>query len=287
PTPSDPVAGAQGDPATTAAAEGLPPHPHPQGEGEKWWPRTIDAPPSREGKPATAATGATRMRLSFVPFVIAALLLGPSAYAQVLNPCEAAGQAAEQRLGLPSGLLPAIGRVESGRWDPALGRVAPWPWTIDVAGAGRLFGDRGEAVATTAALHNAGAANIDVGCFQISLLHHPDAFVTLDQAFDPVANAEYAARFLLDLRARLGSWPEAVAAYHSADPVRGVPYRALVYAAWGNPSDPAMAPLPAPDTGMHIWTPSLSGTAPSMVLLSARLPSGSQPRLPRIITPGH
>lgn len=219
--------------------------------------------------------------------LMAVLALSPAARAQGFNPCEQAGQAAEQRLGLPAGLLLAIGRVESGRWDPALGRVAAWPWTIDVAGAGRLFASREEAVIATAALRSAGAANIDVGCFQISLLHHPTAFVTLDQAFDPDVNADYAARFLLDLRARTGSWPEAVAAYHSADPARGVPYRALVYAAWGNATDPALAPLPAPGTGMHIWTPSLAGTAPSIVLLSASLPANGGPRLPRIITPGH
>jgi hypothetical protein len=222
--------------------------------------------------------------LGLMPGRAGAQLVGPSA-----NPCEVAGSAAEQRFGLPAGLLLAVGRVESGRWDPALRRVAAWPWTIDVAGAGRLFGSAAEAIAATAALRGGGTGlrvgNVDVGCFQISLLHHPNAFATLDQAFDPTANADYAARFLLDLRARTGSWPAAVAAYHSADAARGEPYRALVYAAWGNAADPSLAPLPAPDTGVHIWTPSLAGTAPATILLSARLP-GSAARLPRIITPG-
>jgi hypothetical protein len=229
---------------------------------------------------------------------LAAMLLAPSAFSQpvvvqplvvqpavtrVLGECERAGQAAEQRLGLPAGLLLAIGRVESGRWEPALGRVAPWPWTIDVAGAGRLFSAKAEAVDTTTSLRAGGAANIDVGCFQISLLHHPDAFATLEQAFDPDANADYAGRFLLDLRTRTGSWAQAVAAYHSADPARGEPYRAAVYATWANPSDPAMVTLPAEAFGVHIWTPTIPGSPASSVPLSARLPNGQ--RLPRIVTP--
>lgn len=214
--------------------------------------------------------------------LLALLLTLGSAQAQGLarNACEQAGEAAERRLGLPPGLLLAIGRVESGRWDPALGRVAPWPWTIDVAGDGRLFAAKAEAVGATAALRDTGARNIDVGCYQISLLHHPDAFVTLDEAFDPAANADYAARFLLSLRARYGDWPAAVAAYHSADPERGGPYRARVYAALGNAADPSLAPLPDPSTGMRIWTPSVAGTGARIVLLSRSLAS-----LPRIVTP--
>lgn len=222
------------------------------------------------------------MRISLLSGVFL-LLFTTASRGQVSNPCEAAGTAAEQRFGLPRGLLLAIGRVESGRWDPALGRVAPWPWTIDVAGSGRLFGSRAEAVTATTALRSEGAANVDVGCFQISLLHHPNAFASLNEAFDPDLNADYAARFLISLHDRTGSWPAAVAAYHSADPGRGGPYRNLVYAAWTNAADASVATLPAPGTGVHIWTPRLAGTAPAVILLSA--PTGPPSRLPRIITP--
>ena len=55
-------------------------------------------------------------------------------------------------------------------------------------------------------LQKSGVNNIDVGCFQINLQHHPSAFTDLNQAFDPTANAQYAARFLTGLRSRLGSW---------------------------------------------------------------------------------
>ena len=56
--------------------------------------------------------------------------------------------------------------------------------------------------------------------------------IGVDEAFDPDANAQYAARFLASLKSRLGGWPEAVAAYHSMDPARGERYRTLVYASW-------------------------------------------------------
>lgn len=49
-------------------------------------------------------------------------------------PCEQAGRDAEQALALPVGLLGAIGKVESGRWNPGQGRVVPSPWVIDAGG---------------------------------------------------------------------------------------------------------------------------------------------------------
>src|SRR5947209_19134027 len=65
--------------------------------------------------------------------------------------CQLAGQAAERAQGLPPGLLLAIGRVESGRWDPINRHVIAWPWTINAGGAGQLFDDRDQAIAATRA----------------------------------------------------------------------------------------------------------------------------------------
>ena len=90
--------------------------------------------------------------------------------------CRESGAEAETQFGLPTGLLAAIGRVESGRHDPATRTVAAWPWTINANGAGRTFASAVEAVAGTRALRELGVTSIDVGCFQINLLHHPTAF---------------------------------------------------------------------------------------------------------------
>src|SRR5579863_3757922 len=149
--------------------------------------------------------------------------------------CEQAGRDAEREFALPIGLLGAIGRVESGRWDPTLGRVVPSPWAIDVAGQPYQSNNKAAAVQQIHALQDNGVSNIDVGCFQINLHSHPAAFSNLDQAFDPTANAQYAARFLASLHSRLGSWQDAVAAYHSATPTLGVPYQQAVFANWSAP----------------------------------------------------
>ena len=50
---------------------------------------------------------------------------------------------------------------------------------------------------------------------QVNQRWHPDAFATLDQGFDPAANVDYAARFLLDLHQRTGDWMTAAGSYHS------------------------------------------------------------------------
>jgi len=214
------------------------------------------------------------------------------ALAQAAEPvCHSAAAAAERKLDLPPGLLLAIGRVESGRRNPATGRVTAWPWTINANGAGRLFETPGEALAETRALRERGIASIDVGCFQINLLHHPAAFANLEEAFDPEANATYAARFLLDLRSRTGNWEQAVAAYHSSTPERGEPYRNRVlagFAASGSSLGPAASvrPMaiwtPSPSAGgVRVWTPSPHGAAPFAIMIKV-LPIRSEMTLPTV-----
>lgn len=163
--------------------------------------------------------------------LLLAVLLSPlPAVAQPAATCADAAVAAERSWGLPSDLLGAVGRVESGRLDPA-GRLAAWPWTVNADGLGYVFASVAEAAAAVRMLQARGARFIDVGCFQVDLFYHPDAFASVEQAFDPVANADYAARFLAELRARTGSWAAAVAGYHSLGPA-GEGYRQKVMAQW-------------------------------------------------------
>ncbi|MBY0337549.1 MAG: lytic transglycosylase domain-containing protein, partial [Acetobacteraceae bacterium] len=166
--------------------------------------------------------------------------------------CVAAIQAAEREAGIPAGLLLAIARVESGRRDAQTGRTEPWPWTINAEGRGMFFPSVDAAVEGVRREQAAGVRSIDTGCMQVNLRHHPQAFASLDEAFDPLTNARYAARFLTALRDRAGSWDTAVGHYHSQTPERAEPYRARVLAAWAqeqrSPSPPvalAAAP-PAP-----------------------------------------
>ncbi len=148
------------------------------------------------------------------------------------NGCFAAIRVAEGASHLPPGLLGSIAMVESGRSDPRTGRPAPWPWTINVAGAGFFFQTKEEAIAAVEAARATGVRSIDVGCMQVNLMHHPDAFATLDQAFDPGVNAAYAAGFLTRLFHQAGSWPEAAASYHSATPGLREDYQRRVLLGW-------------------------------------------------------
>jgi hypothetical protein len=128
--------------------------------------------------------------------------------------------------------LQAIGRVESGRRDPETGHFAPWPWTINAEGEGKYFPTREAAIAHVRQLQARGVRIIDVGCMQVNLHHHPNAFASLEQAFDPLTNARYAARFLTELNGGRADWRQAAGHYHSQTPERAGPYREKVLAAW-------------------------------------------------------
>jgi hypothetical protein len=234
--------------------------------------------------------------------------------------CTVAGEAAERQWGIPAGLLAAIGRTESGRYDHAAGQVLAWPWTINAEGRDGRFDTKEDAIAAVVALTARGVRSIDVGCFQINLMHHAGAFGSLDEAFDPRANAQYAARFLTDLYARGNSWENAVAWYHSATPGIGEAYRDRVYADWGRgdaggavalpiamsraaPALPRVAPpAPGPATqtayrmatqayGVRVWTPGAAPASPpgaaaeiaataTATPVTALLPRGAVPPRP-------
>jgi len=146
--------------------------------------------------------------------------------------CRIAIDRIERESNIPSQLLTAISMVESGRPDPDTGEKIAWPWTVNNAGDGRYHATKAEAIQAVRALQARGQRNIDVGCMQVNLMYHPDAFVDLDEAFDPLANVAYAARFLKDLRDTTHSWSLAVANYHSATPERGQLYRKKVFDTW-------------------------------------------------------
>ena len=171
------------------------------------------------------------------------------------SPCLAAAAQAEAEQNLPPGLLAAIGRIESGRWNPVSRRVEAWPWTVNAAGAGRYHPTLQDAVADVQREQGVGTRSVDVGCFQISLLHHPTAFASLEEAFDPLANARYAAQFLQTLWSNAGSWDLAVARYHSATPGLGEPYKQQVMASWGNGGQGAPGPSIGSGPVMRVVAP--------------------------------
>ncbi len=160
--------------------------------------------------------------------IVVALLPVAAARADAGGPCGPAIAAAEARYSLPVGLLRAIAEVEAGRTDPRTGANVPWPWTTNAENQGQFFESSDAAVAWVIAAQARGVASIDVGCLQVNLKQHPDAFARIEDGFDPARNADYAARFLLRLRAVSTDWAEAVGRYHSYTEALAVPYRAQV-----------------------------------------------------------
>jgi hypothetical protein len=244
------------------------------------------------------------MRAIALPLIGVLSVLAPCAgrvLAQVADPgpappitdCRSAAQAFEQSANLPPGLLLAIGQVESGRSDPMTGRTDPWPWSTNHAGEGHYFASAQEAIAWTAAQLASGNRSIDVGCFQVNLFYHPDAFASLAEAFDPAANARYAAALLNRLHEQAGNWPSAVALNHSADPFEGQRYSGRVIEAWntggrivGFPviaairaGDPVVVRLSAAASIVRVVVPDW------VTVRSSALPSNHPAGLPRVITP--
>lgn len=146
--------------------------------------------------------------------------------------CQRATQHAETSSALPRDLLTAISQAESGKWDADKQAIIAWPWTVTSGGKGRYFPNKQAAIAHVRDLQRKGVRNIDVGCMQVNLYYHPDAFSSLEAALDPNTNARYAAQFLGKLQRANKSWSEAIKRYHSANPSHGDPYHKRVLNFW-------------------------------------------------------
>lgn len=161
--------------------------------------------------------------------------------------CKTAIAAAETGRGTLPGLLLAIAKAESGRPIPPLAGLQPWPWAVNADGAAYYFDSKNAAMTWVTQALARGVSQIDVGCMQINLQSHPGAFTSIEQAFDPAANADYAARFMNRLHADAGSnWFDAVGFYHSRTPALAADYRARVSAI-------AQGKAPPPGLGVPLY----------------------------------
>lgn len=150
------------------------------------------------------------------------------------NVCGPIVAATERAQGIPARLLTAISLAESGRRDDDSREIIAWPWTINAEGEGRFFATKAAAIAAVKKLRARGVTSIDVGCMQVNLHHHPDAFASLDDAFDPEHNVAYAAQFLKELKDDTRSWTMAIGYYHSTTRALNMPYRNKVYRLWAD-----------------------------------------------------
>ena len=150
----------------------------------------------------------------------------------------------EKRENIQPNLLSAIALAESGRYFKQYPTGVPWPWTVTAEGKGTFFDSSAEAVQAVRELQKNGVENIDVGCMQINLKYHPEAFPSLEEAFNPAKNVAYAARFLKRNYQETKSWGEAATRYHSKNVTKAYKYEDKLLETWnrlvkyGNPADP-------------------------------------------------
>ena len=128
--------------------------------------------------------------------------------------CIAAILEAQSRYGIPDNILLSIGIQEAGR-NVKRG-LSIWPWSANAEGTGAFFPNRDALLKWVRHQNDQGVRSIDVGCMQINQKWHGSAFQSLEQAVDPQANVDYAARYLSDLYRSEGSWWKAAGRYHSA-----------------------------------------------------------------------
>ncbi|MBL6929801.1 MAG: transglycosylase SLT domain-containing protein [Rhodospirillales bacterium] len=165
-------------------------------------------------------------RISFAAALAAlTMVIGTNAFA---NACENHTSHQERLNAIPAHLLTAVARAESGKYDEATGKVSAWPWTVTSPEGDVKYASKFEAISAVRDLQRKGVHNIDVGCMQINLHHHPNAFRNLNVAFDPAQNVAYAARLLRGHYRQTGDWKMAVAHYHSTTPEHYEPYLAKV-----------------------------------------------------------
>ncbi|AAU03920.1 lytic transglycosylase domain-containing protein [Rickettsia typhi] len=131
----------------------------------------------------------------------------------------------EKKFNIPSNTLYSIALKESGKKHSTRKIKLVWPWTVNVEGKGYYFNSKREAINFVRIALIKGQASIDVGCMQINLKHHLEAFNSLDQAFDPHNNIRYGAAFLRSKYDQLGNWYKAIAHYHSANHSLGGKYK--------------------------------------------------------------
>ena len=187
----------------------------------------------------------------------------------------------EREYAIPTHLLSAIATTESGRYHDGLGMKLPWPWAINAKGKGYWFESKEEAIAAVKKLRARGVQSIDVGCMQVNLYQHPEAFASLSEAFEPQTNIAYAANFLRALYDQGGTWKKAAGDYHSRTPSLGKEYVGQVYGSWYTIIDKLRtARLNVPESSVAALQEMKNPKRPAPV---ARTSSNTHTATPRVI----
>lgn len=102
------------------------------------------------------------------------------------------------------------------------GKVVPWPWTLNVAGAPRRFDSQSDAcLGLLKALRNTPATRVDAGLGQVSLGYQRHRYGHPCELLDPYRNLAIAAEILREQYRPGEDWLLAMGRYHR--PAGGAP----------------------------------------------------------------
>lgn len=155
-----------------------------------------------------------RMKLRLLAPLALAFTCNASAEPQADTPataatCEREMLRASQKYKVPLAVLYSVGLTETGR------KGSMQPYAMNVDGKAVFSRSLAEAQGKFQGFLSSGAKFIDVGCMQINHRFHGKQFRSLAHMFNPSDNVDYAARFLVELKAREQTWTMAVARYNA------------------------------------------------------------------------
>lgn len=138
-------------------------------------------------------------------------------------------QIAAHRAGIPSTVLYAVALQESGLQRD--GRLVPWPWTLNVAGAPHRFSSRAKACAgLQKALREVPPTRVDAGLGQVNLGYQKHRYPQPCDLLDPYRNLAIAAEILREQHTDGEDWLLAIGRYHRpAGGVAAARYRSSVH----------------------------------------------------------
>lgn len=129
---------------------------------------------------------------------------------------------AEKSEGIPSGLLAAIAKVESGVHK----------FAINLNGKSVFAASKEDALLQINKALDSGLTNIDIGVMQLNWRWHHWEFVDAEEMLEPASNIKYAASLLRSLYNKHGDWQSAVRYYHSATGIHHRKYSRKVVMCW-------------------------------------------------------
>ena len=155
---------------------------------------------------------------------LVALTMALPAQAQTASPslakesCVPHAVEAEQKLGIPSGMLVAIALVESGQDG------APHPFAMSVQGRPYCARNINDAARHLRDHRGQPRSNTYVGCMQLSVASHRGEFQPLEKIVEPRDNVFYAGQLLVRLHGEEGNWKTALARYNGSSGRRAQAY---------------------------------------------------------------